>query len=54
MGPEVGFLKQQSNLTSSLFSMHLEIEKIEKDHSELFGFLELMLELESLEFRIQN
>jgi hypothetical protein len=47
MGPEVGFLKQQSNLTLSLFSMHLEIEKIEKEHLGPYGLPELMPEQEN-------
>ena len=44
---EAGYLKQQNNLISSRFSMHLEIEKIEKDHLGLYGLLELMPALEN-------
>jgi hypothetical protein len=33
--------------------MHLGIEKIEKELSDLFGFLELMLGQGALEFHIQ-
>ena len=37
---EVDYLKQQSNPILNLFSMLLEIEKIEKDLLDLYGFLE--------------
>ena len=50
---EVDYLELQSNLISNLFNMHLEIEKIEKELSDLFGFLELMLDQGALEFHIQ-
>ena len=41
---EVDYSELPSNLISNLFNMHLEIEKIEKELSGLFGFLELMLD----------
>ena len=43
---EVDYSELPSNLISNLFNMHLEIEKIEKELSDLFGFLELMLDQE--------
>ena len=39
---EVDFIKLLNNLILSHFSMHLEIEKIKKDPSDHYGFLELM------------
>jgi hypothetical protein len=40
MEPEVGFLRQLNNLISNLFNMLLEIEKIEKEISEIYGLQE--------------
>jgi hypothetical protein len=37
---EAGYLKLQSNLISSQCNMHLEIEKIGKELSGLYGLLE--------------
>ena len=37
---EVDYSKLLSNQISSHFNMHLEIEKIEKEILDLFGFLE--------------
>jgi hypothetical protein len=50
---EVDYSELPSNLISNLFNMHLGIEKIEKELSDLFGFLELMLDQGALEFHIQ-
>ena len=35
MVQEAGYIKLQNNLISKLFSMHLEIERIEKETSEI-------------------
>ena len=37
MEQEVGYLKQQNNLISNHFNMHLEIEKIKKELLDHFG-----------------
>jgi len=42
MGLGVGFIRQQSNLISKRFNMHLEIEKTKKENLELYGLLVLM------------
>jgi hypothetical protein len=39
MEQEADFIKLQSNLTLSLFNMHLETEKIGKEISDLYGLL---------------
>ena len=40
MGLEVGYIKLRNNLTSKLFSMPLETEKIEREFLDLCGFQE--------------
>ena len=54
MEQEADFIKLQSNLTLSLFNMHLETEKIGKEISDLYGLLELMQALKSWGYHIQN
>ena len=49
---EAGFLKQQNSLILNLCNMHLEIEKIESVHLEVYGLQELMLLLMSMKFHI--
>jgi len=51
---EVGFLKLQSNLILNHCNMLSEIEKIEKEHLDLYGLPESMLVQESLVFHIRS
>ena len=51
MEPEVDYLERPSNPTLNPFNMHLGIEKIGKELSELFGFQELTLLQELLVLR---
>ena len=46
MAQEVDYLKQLNNQILNLFNMLLEIEKIEKEPSGLYGLQELMQVLE--------
>ena len=49
---EVDYLEQQSNLISSLYNMHLGIEKIKKEPSDRYGLRELTLVPENLALHI--
>ena len=42
MGQEAGFIRPQSNLILKPFSIHSEIEKIERENLDLFGLRVLM------------
>ena len=54
MVQEVDYIRLQNNLTLNQCNMHLEIEKIKKECSDLYGFQELTLLPESWIFHTQN